>query len=134
MPPSINIDETTKTRVLVVDDNQPSAMTLKWGLETQGYDVVTCFDGPSAISLAESFQPQVILLDIGMPVMNGLEVCRRIRAHPKLRATTIYAQTGWGDQAIRQKTRDAGFDHHMTKPIDLDALLSLIEDSEQRLH
>ena len=102
-------------------------MSLTWALEQQGYDVVTCFDGSSALLAADDFHPQVILLDIGMPVMNGLEVCRRIRATPALQATSVYAQTGWGDNVMRQQTREAGFDQHMTKPINLDGLLAMIE-------
>jgi DNA-binding response OmpR family regulator len=127
MQPSPNAVDYGKIRVLVVDDDHPAAMSLTWALEQQGYDVITCFDGPSALSAADDFHPQIILLDIGMPVMNGLEVCRRIRATQGLRASSVYAQTGWGDNVMRQQTRDAGFDQHMTKPLNLDGLLAMIE-------
>jgi CheY-like chemotaxis protein len=109
-------------------------MSLTWAMETQGYDVMTCFDGPEALSIADDFLPQVILLDIGMPVMDGLEVCRRIRADPLLSGTVVYAQTAWGDALMRKQTREAGFDRHITKPINLDSLLVLIGSDEQRRH
>lgn len=134
MPPSLNIISPPRTKILVVDDNRPAAMSLTWAMETQGYDVMTCFDGPEALSIADDFLPQVILLDIGMPVMDGLEVCRRIRADPLLSGTVVYAQTAWGDALMRKQTREAGFDRHITKPINLDSLLVLIESDEQRCH
>ncbi|MDV6332955.1 response regulator [Asticcacaulis sp. 201] len=134
MPTSPNVVSSPKRKILVVDDNRPAAMSLTWAMETQGYDVMTCFDGPSAVSMADDFLPQVILLDIGMPVMDGLEVCRRIRADPLLHGTAVYAQTGWGDAEMRKQTREAGFDQHITKPINLDALLLLIESVERIPH
>ncbi len=123
-----------RTKIFIVDDNPASALSLTWAMEAQGYEVLTCYDGPSAVAMADRFLPQVILLDIGMPVMDGLEVCRRIRADPLLRGTAVYAQTGWGDAAMRKQTREAGFDHHVTKPINLDTLVSLIEGHRRKLN
>ncbi len=115
-------------RLLVVDDNEPSALTLTWAMELYGYDVRTCYDGQSALGLADEFHPRIILLDIGMPGMSGLEVCRQLRRNPSLKKLTVVAQTGWDDKDMRRRTADAGFDHHVTKPVDINALLKLIAD------
>lgn len=114
------------SRVLVVDDNESSAMTLTWAMELYGYEVRTCFDGKAAIEVAHQFKPEVVLLDIGMPIMDGFEVCRQLRSSPDLSGLRVVAQTGWGDAETRRKTEAAGFDDHMTKPIDLDELLKLL--------
>ncbi len=121
-------------RVLVVDDNQASALTLTWAMEMYGYEVRTCFDGRSAIDLARDFHPEIVLLDLGMPAMNGFEVCRQLRQNPALSGTTVVAQTGWGDLETRRQTAAAGFDHHLTKPVDLEALLSLLNASGGSTH
>ncbi len=114
-------------RVLVVDDNEMSALTLTWAMELYGYEVRTCFDGTSAVELAHEFQPEVVLLDIGMPVMDGYEVCRKLRDDRSLCGTRIVAQTGWGDAETRRRTAEAGFDLHLTKPLDLDVVRDVIE-------
>jgi CheY-like chemotaxis protein len=114
-------------RILVVDDNEPSALTLTWALEMFGHEVRTCYDGASAVTMAGAFAPQVVLLDLGMPNMDGYETCRQMRLGSSAITPRIVAQTGWGDAATRQKTADAGFDYHFTKPVDLDALARLIE-------
>jgi len=113
-------------RVLVVDDNEPSAMTLSWLMELQGFEVRTCFDGRSAVNVAEDFHPEIVLLDLGMPVMDGYEVCRELRSNPALCGTQVVAQTGWGDPETRRRTREAGFDHHLTKPVDMSALMDFL--------
>jgi two-component system CheB/CheR fusion protein len=114
-------------RVLVVDDNEASALTLTWAMEMQGCDVKTCFDGKSAVAVAQEFQPEVVLLDLGMPIMDGFEVCRQLRENPVLRNTRVVAQTGWGDAETRRKTADAGFNFHLTKPLDLDVLWQILQ-------
>jgi len=116
--------QTFPRRVLVVDDNEPSAMTLSWAMELYGCEVRTCFDGLSAVSVAHEFQPELVLLDLGMPQMDGYEVCRQLREDPVLQKTRVFAQTGWGDAETRKRTSEAGFDDHMTKPIDLVALVN----------
>jgi len=113
-------------RVLVVDDNRPSAQTLAWVMELNGYEVKACFDGQSAVDLAHDFHPDVVLLDLGMPVMDGYEVCRRLRQDETLADTLVIAQTGWGGDKERRRTAAAGFNHHMTKPVDFTKLLQLI--------
>ena len=114
------------TRVLVVDDNYPSAMTLTWAMEENGHDVRTAYNGADAVVMARDFHPEVVLLDIGMPVMNGLEACKALRRQPDMGDTLIIAQTAWGDEAMRGKTEEAGFDVHLVKPVDLDEVERLI--------
>jgi two-component system OmpR family response regulator len=114
-------------RLLVVDDNQHSALTLSWAMEMYGYEVRTCYDGLSAIDVALEFEPQVVLLDLNMLMLNGFEVCRQLRKEPRLHGTRVVAQTGLGDPDTRQRTKDAGFDFHLTKPVDLYALSDLLK-------
>jgi signal transduction histidine kinase/CheY-like chemotaxis protein len=113
-------------RVLVVDDNEDAAKTLGDLLATLGADVRVVNDGAAAIELAESFHPDTILLDIGMPHMDGYEVARRLRALPSQANTTLIALTGWGQDQDRRHSRAAGFDHHIVKPPDLLRLVRLI--------
>lgn len=117
----------TPLKVLVVDDNQASALTLSWAIESWGDEVRTCFDGLSAIDTARSFHPDVVLLDLGMPEIDGLSVARALRADPRTRRCKIIAQTGWGDAARRRETAEAGFDLHLVKPIDFNVLQEMFE-------
>lgn len=114
-------------RILVVDDNEASALTLSWALELSGFDVKASFDGPTALTIAAQFHPDIVLLDIGMPHMDGYEVCRRLRQLPSLDGIYIIAQTGWGDAEVRQMTHAAGFDDHLTKPLDLMAIIEKLK-------
>lgn len=104
-------------RVLVADDNRDAADTLATLLRTAGHDVATAFDGRQAVALAREFRPQVAFLDLGMPVMDGLEAAKAIRSDPTLAGTKLVALTGWGQATDRQKTAEAGFDLHLVKPI-----------------
>jgi CheY-like chemotaxis protein len=115
-------------RVLVVDDNVDNTKTIAKLLELLGNEVKTAFDGPTALHIAEVFAPNVVLLDLGMPGMDGFEVCRVLRAHPGLRSIFVVAMTGWGGEENRLRTRDAGFDAHLVKPVDSAALLKLLTD------
>jgi len=114
--------------VLVVDDNVDSAQTTRWMLELIGHQAVVAHDGRTAIDTAESRHPDVILLDIGMPEMDGYAVCRELRGKSELKDTVIVAQTGWGQESDRLKAFEAGFDHHITKPVSLDMLSRLLND------
>jgi len=114
------------TRILVVDDNRDAAQSLVAMLRLMGAEVQEAHDGPQALRLAESFRPEVVLLDIGMPGMSGLEVARRMRALPWGAGIMLVAQTGWGQEQDRERARAAGFDVHLTKPIDYTALVKLI--------
>ena len=112
--------------VLVVDDNVDAAQTTRWMLELNGHLPSVAHDGAAALAEARRLRPDVILLDIGMPGMDGYEVCRALRAMPETRDAMIIAQTGWGQESDRQRAFEAGFDHHITKPISLDALNALL--------
>ena len=115
-----------RRRVLIADDLRDSADSLALLLETMGHEVHVAYDGEQAFQAIEALRPEVALLDLGMPKMNGYDVCRRIRELPWGRQVTLIAQSGWGQDEDRRRTRDAGFDHHIVKPIDpgaLDALL-----------
>lgn len=113
-------------RVLVVDDNADAANTLCSILELFGHEVRCVYDGPSALSVADSFRPDLIFLDIGLPGMDGYEVARRLRANPAFHATRLIAVTGYGQRADRLRTQQVGFDQHLTKPVDADMLHNII--------
>ncbi len=113
-------------RVLIVDDNVDSAESLADLLGIAGHEVRTAHDGLAGVAAAESFRPDVVVMDLGMPRLNGYEAARRIRAEPWGAAAVLVAQTGWGSADDRRKTRDAGFDHHMVKPVDPAAMLKLL--------
>jgi CheY-like chemotaxis protein/anti-sigma regulatory factor (Ser/Thr protein kinase) len=108
-------------RVLVVDDNADAADTLVMLLEAHGARARAVYGGPAALAALPAFAPDVVLLDLGMPEMDGFDVARAIRAEGNTHVR-IVALTGWGQQADRERTRAAGFDHHLTKPVDLQAL------------
>jgi CheY-like chemotaxis protein len=114
-------------RILVADDNQDSAEVLASLLRGAGHDVRTANDGIAATKLWEAFQPKLAILDIGMPKLNGYDVARRIREKGD-RHTVLVAVTGWGQEDDKRRAREAGFDHHLTKPIDIDALEKIIGD------
>jgi PAS domain S-box-containing protein len=115
-------------RVLIVDDNVDAADSLKLMLEIRGHDVRATYDGASALMTLGHFDPDVVLLDLGMPRMDGLEVARRIRAMPLRQTPRLIALTGWGQAEDKQRTSEAGFDTHLTKPVDAVALAQLIEE------
>ena len=113
-------------RILVVDDNKDAAVSLGMLLKVLGMDVKTVNDGPAALTTLEGFRPDVVLLDLGMPGMDGFEVARRIREHHEYDDLTLVALTGWGQPEDRERTHAAGFNHHLVKPADISALRSLL--------
>jgi CheY-like chemotaxis protein len=117
-------NNTGPRRILVVDDNR--AMTLMYStlLKLKGHVVYTAGDGAEALESAEKFQPDVILLDLGLPKMNGLEVCRAIRAQPWGKEIVMIAVSGYGRDDDLRDSRDAGFDQHLVKPVDNETLLA----------
>jgi PAS domain S-box-containing protein len=121
-----------RMRVLVVDDNRDSADSMRMLLEASGQEARCVYDGVSALEIAESFRPEVILLDIGMPSMDGYQVARELRARNLVPPPTIAALTGWGQDSDKKKTREAGFDHHFTKPVDATELLGFLEQVAAR--
>jgi signal transduction histidine kinase len=115
-------------RVLVVDDNIASAKTAGWMLEMIGHEYHLAHDGLEALASAVKLRPDVILLDIGLPGMNGYEVCRELRNNPLFKDTVFIAQTGWGQERDRKEAYAAGFDHHMIKPINFEQFSELLAD------
>jgi CheY-like chemotaxis protein len=113
-------------RILVVDDNRDSADSIATLLELSGHRSFVAHDGLAAVEAAERLRPDVVLLDVGLPKLSGLEACRRIRRHAWGKGLVIVALTGWGQESDRRKTKEAGFDAHLVKPVDYSDLLQLI--------
>jgi len=113
-------------RILVIEDNLDQAQTLAALLALWGYEVTTANEGTAGIEIAATFKPDVVLVDLGLPGISGYEVARRLRKHPQLKDVRIIAQTGWGDSNDRRRTREAGFDHHMLKPLDPEELRAVL--------
>jgi CheY-like chemotaxis protein len=113
-------------RVLVVDDNHDAADSLGMLLQLLGAEVMVVHDGQAALEAMKIFSPAVVLLDLGMPAMNGLEVARCMRADPSAHEMTLVALTGWGQREDHRRTSEAGFDYHLVKPADLGALQSIL--------
>jgi CheY-like chemotaxis protein len=117
-----------KRRILVVDDNIDSATSMAMMLESLGNEVATAHDGLQAIERAERNRPDVVLMDIGMPLVDGYEATRRIRSQPGGQDIVIIALTGWGQDDDRARSHEAGCNGHLTKPVHLPDLERLLED------
>jgi PAS domain S-box-containing protein len=115
-------------RVLVVDDNADAADGLAAALKLKGHEARAVYDGPSALALAEAFRPQAVLLDLGLPGMDGHEVARRLREKPELKGAWVAAVTGWGQPEDRQRSKELGFDRHLVKPVKPSALARLLAE------
>ena len=115
-----------RRRVLVVDDSEDGAESMARLLEISGHEAFKAHDGIAAIEAAERLRPDVVLLDIGLPRLNGYEVCRKIRQEAWGNDMVLVALTGWGQDEDRQRSKQAGFDAHLVKPVDFDALLKLV--------
>ena len=113
-------------RILVVDDNEACAKTMMWMMEGLGHTAQIALDGYTAIDLAKTFLPNVVLLDIGLPGMNGYEICQAMKKQPALKDTIFIAQTGWGQKEHRERTKEVGFDYHLVKPVDIKALENIL--------
>ncbi len=121
----------TATRILVVDDLAPSAETLMTLLEMEGFEVRVAHEGQDALRIAREFQPEVVLLDIGLPGMNGFEVAHGLRSQPESKDALLIALTGYGEAESRARSAQAGFDFHMVKPADVDLLLTMLADPQE---
>jgi CheY-like chemotaxis protein len=115
-------------RVLVVDDNHDAAMTLATLLELSGYCTRSAHDGLQALEMAQVFAPDVALLDIGLPLLGGHELAQRLRRAPGGARLVLVALTGWGCAPDREASKAAGFDAHVVKPVEPDALLHLLAE------
>jgi CheY-like chemotaxis protein len=112
-------------RILIADDNQDAAELLAQSLQLAGHAVTTVHDGRAALDAIAAQQPDLALLDIGMPGMDGHQLAEAIRRDPGLRHTVLAAITGWGSGEDRERSHRAGFDHHLTKPVDLDSIMAI---------
>jgi two-component system CheB/CheR fusion protein len=113
-------------RVLVVDDNADSAKMLSTMLEIEGHEAHVRFDGLEAVEAAASLGPDVVFMDIGLPGLNGFEAAERIRTNPANNGMTLVAITGWGQDQDRQRSKDAGFNVHLVKPVPIKSLKELL--------
>jgi PAS domain S-box-containing protein len=125
-PEQVSPVRSATRRVLVVDDNADAVASLALLLRLAGHEVRTAGDGPAALELAPRFRPEAVLLDIGLPGMDGYEVARRLRALPELKDVLLMALTGYGQEEDRRRAREAGFDHYLTKPVEPAALQRLL--------
>jgi CheY-like chemotaxis protein len=120
-----------RKRILIVDDNRDAADSLGVILTILGADVRVAHDGPGALEAFEAYDPAVVLLDIGMPGMDGYEVARRIRTGFPDRGAAIVAVSGWGQEQDFRRTQEAGFDHHLVKPAEIGALQALLTSLDE---
>jgi len=124
----LNVPPNSKKRVLVVDDNQDAAQMLSLLLTMLGKEVKTANDGIEALQVAAEFLPEVILLDLGMPRMDGYEAARCIRKEAWGKDMVLIALTGWGEEDDKRRTIEAGFDHHLVKPVEPSILEKIFSD------
>jgi PAS domain S-box-containing protein len=129
-----HVTDALRRRVLVVDDNIDAADSIAMILRLQGYDVRCTHDGFSALDAAKAYHPDVIVLDIGLPGLSGYEVARRLRLDPEFAATPLVAVTGYGQDVDRSRSRTAGIDYHLTKPVDPATLQQLLAKPQERTH
>jgi len=117
-------------RILIVDDNEDSTRSMAILQKRRGHETRTAFNGPDAVTAAAEFSPNVVLLDIGLPGMDGFEVARRLREMPALAGALLVAMSGYGSDEDRAKAKAAGFDEYMVKPVDLDRVRELLRSRE----
>jgi PAS domain S-box-containing protein len=125
-PPETSQSTGPSVRVLVVDDNVDTVTTLALLVQESGHDVRTGYDGSSILEAALDYRPNVVLLDIGLPGLNGFEVAKQLRQQPALQNVVLVAMTGYGQESDRQRSQEAGFDHHLVKPGDFGKVLQIL--------
>ena len=113
-------------RVLIVEDSRDAVQTLQELLQSIGYEVAVASTGPEGLEAALQFRPNVVLCDIGLPGLDGYQMAIRLKQQPASGSTRLIAVTGYGGAEDRRRAQEAGFDHHLTKPVDLDELESLL--------
>lgn len=114
--------------VLIVDDNEDTTETAALLFGAWDHEIRVAHTGPEALQVASDFEPEVILLDIGLPEIDGYEVARRLRQDPRFKGTLMIAVSGYGSTTDQQLSREAGFDEHLTKPVDLERLNRLLSE------
>jgi CheY-like chemotaxis protein len=130
--PKPEISKASPLRILVVDDIPDVADVMKMLLDLEGFETRVAYSGAVALQLAREFSPDVVFCDIGLPEMDGHEIARRMRADPAIASAILIALTGWGAEGELRKTRESGFDFHMVKPVDTNAVLALLSQIEPR--
>jgi CheY-like chemotaxis protein len=129
-PAGNRIEEIHPRRILIVDDNRDAADSAGTLLLLWGHQVRVAYDGPSALIIARDFQPELCLLDLGMPGMTGFQVAEQLRQEPALRQTRLVAMTGFDSEADQKRSRDAGFDAHLVKPVEIAALQDVLASTQ----
>src|SRR5262249_51194258 len=130
--PLPHIESSLARRILIVDDYPLVAESLMRVLALAGHQVRIAYDASAALEVISAFEPEIIVLDIGLPGMNGYDLAKHIREQKASNFVTLIAATGYGQNEDRHKALEAGFDHHMTKPVDCAALLQLIESTQRK--
>jgi signal transduction histidine kinase len=130
--PAPSVAPRVPLRILIVDDNVDAADSVAWLMRQQAHEVRTAHDGRSALEMANDFRPQVIVLDLGLPELDGYEVSRRLRATPDTREALIIAVSGYGQDEDRRRSTQAGFDYHFIKPVNFETLLGVIREAHDR--
>ena len=115
-------------RVLIVDDNVPAAQTTGWMVEMMGFGYRLAHTPEAGLEAAADYRPGVVLLDIGLPGMNGFDLCARLKTLPELAGATFIAQTGWAGEEYRRRAAEVGFDHFLVKPVAMETLEALLND------
>ena len=123
---SNGVNRDTARRILVVDDNTDAAALLAVLLRLEGHEVQTAANGGEALDIAEQFRPEIVIMDLDMPGVDGLEASRRLRARPWGKTVLIAALTGWGRESDRLRAREAGVDLHFLKPVDTEQLMEAL--------
>ena len=126
-----NLNGSPSRRVLIVEDNKDGADTLAMLFKIMGHQVRVTYTGADGLRAAETQRPDVVMLDIGLPGMNGYEVAKRLKGLPNSKSTMLIAMTGYGQEEDRQRSRDAGFDYHLVKPVDLEQLNRLLKSMDE---
>ena len=120
--------KTGRFRILLADDNVDFAASLSLLLEAGGHQVAVTHDGMQALEAAPAFKPDLCLLDIGLPRLHGYDLARRLRESPTTRGAVLVAISGWGQPEDKRRAREAGFDHHLAKPVEFDQILKLLDE------
>jgi CheY-like chemotaxis protein len=129
-PPPRKDESAEALKVLVVDDNQATVESMLVLLHLWGHEGCAAYDGPGALESVKEFQPDVVLLDLGLPLMDGFEVARRLRSQPGLEEVRLIALTGYGAEAAHERLQEAGFDLHLIKPVDPKTLEAVLRQHE----
>ncbi len=123
----------TVMKVMIVEDNEALAQTTGWLVEMLGYDYRLALSPQAAITESAAYLPDVIMMDLGLPGMSGYDLCKLLRQRPELTQTVFVAQTGWGEAEHRRMTAEAGFHHHLVKPLYMETMETLLGDIAQSL-